>query len=382
MGSGSHELLINFGVAGNSDAFRRSGWSQPEPRHTWTIGRESTLELPRPTSPGTYRLMVELGPFVWKDALPQQHLSILVNDTEIDKFELREIGFIECTVPWSLLEGRQSVSVTFIHPNAARPSEVKGIPDHREIALAFEQLHFFRQFDEAAERDESAASGRRANTGFVSPDQLMMQFESLGENCEFGLAQRRCGAEPLGLLRFASAPIEKLLPALDGRFEGMGEADQVEVRAAEDQSEYLVVDCQFGFLYHPWVLVGEAEPEYIRQREMTRLPFLRRKLLEDLEEGRKIFVYHGMRRLTESEALRLFTAIRAYGPGMLLWVELHDETHRPGSVEMIRPGLFKAYIDRFAPSENAHDLSLDCWIEICRNAYQVMHAEMAENAQR
>jgi hypothetical protein len=326
--------------------------------------------------------MVELGPFVWKDALPQQHLSILVNDTEIDKFELREIGFIECTVPWSLLEGRQSVSVTFIHPNAARPSEVKGIPDHREIALAFEQLHFFRQFDEAAERDESAASGRRANTGFVSPDQLMMQFESLGENCEFGLAQRRCGAEPLGLLRFASAPIEKLLPALDGRFEGMGEADQVEVRAAEDQSEYLVVDCQFGFLYHPWVLVGEAEPEYIRQREMTRLPFLRRKLLEDLEEGRKIFVYHGMRRLTESEALRLFTAIRAYGPGMLLWVELHDETHRPGSVEMIRPGLFKAYIDRFAPSENAHDLSLDCWIEICRNAYQVMHAEMAENAQR
>jgi hypothetical protein len=381
MESGGHELLINVGVAGNSDAFRRSGWSQPEPRHPWTIGRESTLELPRPTTPGTYRMVIELGPFVWKDRLPQQHLSVLVNDTEVDEFELREIGLVECTVPWSILEGRQTVSVRFIHPDAAKPSDVKGVPDHREIALAFEQLYFFHRFDEDADRDESTVSGRRANIGFASPDQLMMQFESLGENCEFGLAQRRCGAEPLGLLRFASAPIEKLLAALEDRFEGMGEADQVEVRASEDQSEYLVVHRRFGFLYHPWVLVGDAEPEYIRRRETTRLPFLRRKLLEDLEEGRKIFVYHGMRRLSESEALRLLTAIRGYGPGTLLWVELHDATHRPGSVEAIRPGLFKAYIDRFAPSENAHDLSLDCWIEICRNAYRVIHDEMTETRQ-
>jgi hypothetical protein len=50
---------------------------------------------------------------------------------------------------------------------------------------------------------------------------------SLGDNCEFGLVQRRGGAEPLGLLRFASIflPIEirleKLAAVLERKFEGL-----------------------------------------------------------------------------------------------------------------------------------------------------------------
>jgi hypothetical protein len=167
----------------------------------------------------------------------------------------------------------------------------------------------------------------------------MMRFESLGENCEFGLAQRRCGAEPLGLLRFASAPLEKLLAGLEGHFEGMGEVDQIDVQVSENGAEYLVVDRRFGFLYHPSILAHEAEAEQVRQRETMRLPFLRRKLLQDLEEGRKIFVYHAMIPVTAADALRLFAAVRAYGPGSLLWVELANGGHRPGKVEHVRPAL-------------------------------------------
>jgi hypothetical protein len=365
--------LIDFGRTGNSAAYRCAGWSESEPRHTWTVGRESTLKLPRPADPGNYRIVIELGPFVWKDRLPSQHLSVLVNGKEVGDFEVREVTLLECTVPWSIVEPEQSVSIRFVHPDAAKPSEINGVADYREIAFAFELVHFLRQHD-ARDADAPANSPVTAQHAALSPDQLMMQFESLGENCEFGLAQRRCGAEPLGLLRFASAPMPRLLAALRDRFEGMGEPGQVEVRVSENQSEYLVVDRRFGFLYHPWVLVRDAEPEFVRQREATRLPFLRRKLLEDLEEGRKIFVYRGMQRLAASVVLRLFTAIRNYGPGMLLWVELQDTDHPAGTVEEITPGLFKGYIDRFAPGENAHDLSLDDWIEICRNTYRLAQA--------
>src|SRR5256885_894206 len=101
-------------------------------------------------------------------------------------------------------------------------------------------------------------------------EQLMMRFESLGENCEFGLAQRRCGAEPLGLLRFSSAPLPVLLAGLRARFEGMGEPEQIDIQVSDNRQEYLVVDRCFGFLYHPWVLVGEAEPEDIRRRHSSR----------------------------------------------------------------------------------------------------------------
>src|SRR5205085_10866371 len=169
-------------------------------------------------------------------------------------------------------------------------------------------------------------------------------------------------------LRFASAPLPALLSGLRGRFQGMGQPEKVDIQVSENQQEYLVVDKCFGFLYHPWVLVGEADPEDLRLREAKRLPFLRRKLREDLEEASKIFVYRGMRRLPQPLVLRLLAAMRAYGPTILLWVEEQDETHPAGSVEWVAAGLLKGYIDRFAPAENAHALSLDCWIAICRNA--------------
>jgi hypothetical protein len=79
--------------------------------------------------------------------------------------------------------------------------------------------------------------------------ELMMCFESIGENCEFGLVQRRCGAEPLGLFRFASAPLPKLLAGLEARFEGLSDPDNLEVQLSPNQREYMVHDRKFQLLY-------------------------------------------------------------------------------------------------------------------------------------
>ena len=365
------ELVIDFGLAGNSDAYRRSGWYEPESRHCWTEGRQSELEIPRPSTAGDYKMVLEVGPFVWKDKLPAQRLGVLVNGSELDNRVVREVGVFEIEVPWELIEGREWLQVIFRHPDAAKPAEISGAPDHREIALAFEAVTLFRKDEPPSAPPEAYAQPDENDPDLLATDKLMMRFESLGENCEFGLAQRRCGAEPLGLLRFASAPLPALLSGLRARFEGMGDPEKTEVQIAANQQEYLVVDRAFGFLYHPWVLVGEAEPEDIRRREAKRLPFLRRKLIEDLQEARKIFVYRGMHRLPQPLMLRLVAAMRAYGPMILLWVELADSEHPAGIAEWVAPGLLKGRIDRFAPAENAHALSLDCWIAICRNALRL-----------
>ena len=111
---------------------------------------------------------------------------------------------------------------------------------------------------------------------------LMMRFESLGESCEFGLVQRRCEAEPLGLFRFASAPLPKLLAALGADFAGFGNPDALDVELSGNGREYMVSDRRFGLLYHAWVRAGEMTPEEVRQREIRRLPLLVRKLREEL----------------------------------------------------------------------------------------------------
>jgi hypothetical protein len=78
-----------------------------------------------------------------------------------------------------------------------------------------------------------------------------------------------------------------------------------------------------------------------------------------------------MRPLTDAEIGELTARIGYYGNATVLWVEVADDAHPPGFVERIGPTLMKAYIDRFAPGENAHDLSIECWITLCRNAYEL-----------
>lgn len=206
-------------------------------------------------------------------------------------------------------------------------------------------------------------------------NELMLQFESLGENCEFGLVQRRGGAEPLGLLRFSSTPLPKLLSALTARFEGLGRPDKIVVELSSNGREYMISDKTFGLYYHAWVLAGEKPPEDVHRREIRRLPYLTRKLVEDLTDGEKIFVYRSMVPLSQPQAMKLVQAVRAYGLSTVLWMELADATHPPGTVEVLAPGLMRGRMDRFAPGANAHDFSFDCWEKVCRTAHALKQIE-------
>jgi hypothetical protein len=101
---------------------------------------------------------------------------------------------------------------------------------------------------------------------------------------------------------------------------------------------------------------------------------LRRKLLEDLERGEKIFVFKiAERNLSASELARLHAAIRAFGPNTLLYVRYADAANPPGTVRKQAPGLLIGYIDQFslAPSGEPRTPSMSCWTDICSQAYRL-----------
>jgi len=233
-------------------------------------------------------------------------------------------------------------------------------------------------------RDALADAERAASFGDLQKDeadaevipdaQLVERFESLGENCEFGLVQRRAGAEPLGLLRFSSAPLPKLIRALEGRFEGLGKPEAISIEVSQAGTEYMVLDHVYGFLYHAWAKIGELPVEDIHRREVRRLPFLVRKLLSDLEEGEKIFVFHAMERVDMTGPRRLSEAMKAFGHSQLLWVDVGDDDHKPGSVVRAGDNLLMGYVDRFAPGADAHDFSFASWMEVCRAASRLVRS--------
>jgi hypothetical protein len=383
-------FTLHFNVDGNLLQYEHTGWARPEEKFTWTAASTSRLVIPKPGGGGDYRLRLILAPFVVKEKLPEQRIVTTVNGIVIGASALRDVAMLDYELPAAVLGGDATMELSFELPDAARPIEVSGAADDRLLAVAFEKIEIFHGDDIAEDPDGGAEAGvsaepSRGDPALAGPravfrwddpakarsidrKNLIMGFESLGQNCEFGLVQRQCGAEPLGLFRFASVPLPKLMAALDARFEGLADPNNLDIQLSENGREYMVDDRKFGLLYHAWVLAGEMTPEAIRDREVKRLPLLIRKLIEDLELGEKIFIYHGMEPVTAEEASGLTEMLRRYGPSTLLWIELADAGHAPGTVEWVAPHLLKGYIDRFAPGENAHDLSLDCWIAICHEA--------------
>jgi len=212
------------------------------------------------------------------------------------------------------------------------------------------------------------------NTAPVLDDaDLVLQFESIGDNCELGLVQRRAGAEPLGLLRFAGVPLRNLLRGLNARFANI--ADPRHVRINPENGEYMVKLTKYDFTYHAHVKIGEQEPEALHQQQTRTVGFLARKLMSDLENPSKILVFRQNEPLSGSDLVDLRVALSAYGPSILLWVQKAMPGHPPGSVQVADERMMVGYVRRLAEREYVPDLDFASWMQVLRRAYAIsLHA--------
>jgi capsular polysaccharide biosynthesis protein len=217
----------------------------------------------------------------------------------------------------------------------------------------------------------------------VSPplEALMLCFESLGDSCEFGLVQRNAGVEPLGLLRFNGIHVppefrlEKLVAALERKFDRLGAPGTITVipEGLPGQRELMVYESCYNLHYHTGIFESSAEPLVQAEREMTRLTFLRRKLLDDLGSGEKIFIWKSTASTHAKHVRPLLDVLRRLGPNTLLWVVKADTDHLPGTVERLEPDFIKGYVRRFAPWPHTTDIDWASWFEVCWHAHEVRH---------
>ncbi len=379
---------ISFAVTGNSLAFLGGGWARAEPDFTWAVGDESLLIFPRVNTADEYVLILDVIPFVHGTELPSQRLIVSINDTVVGSCELSRPTLLGYRIPGAIAHTSGRLVVTLRHPNAVQPNDFGDSSDDRFLAIAVSEAKLFRILDTGQTCLPAGrmlgAGGKRgfgnpdhqdttawatSRTG-LTPSQIALQFESVGENCEFGLFQRRCDAEPLGLLRFSSTFLRNLIRGVESGFAGLGDAEDIDPRLEGTQrKEFMIHESRYGLVYHTFVYEGQRSAWLMREQESARLKFLRRKFMDELEAAEKIFVYHFAGPVSEEEILPLHMALNKYGPITLLWVVQAERDRPPGTVEVVIPGLLKGYIDRFAPNDNAHDLSFDGWLQVCANAY-------------
>jgi hypothetical protein len=377
----NHIRTIDFGAGGNGAEVVRGGWSAPEPGFRWMTGVESELQLDQRFVDGGYFIELDLIPFVRPPGLPSQRLTVCVNGTVVGQSTVAASGRFGYRIPAAALSGRDSTSILLSHPDAARPCDFGQSTDVRSLSVSLRQLRVSRIADgvSGAHRDGTGgiALAELERIVNMSPARFILNFESLGDNCEFGVLQRLCGAESfLSLLRFAGMELPTLLGALDAGLQDFGVDANVEISLDDKpRPEYVVREKRYGAYFHTFRYQGETDPEQLRASESKRLIYCARKFVGDLKRGNRIFVIKRNVALQEEEILPLYAALSRYGRNVLLWMVPAEEGHASGSVQGVAPGLFKGYIDRFAPHEDAYDLSLSGWLDACVNAYQLALAD-------
>ena len=169
-----------------------------------------------------------------------------------------------------------------------------------------------------------ASNSAKHDTNDPELVELMFDLKSLGDNCEFGVVQRYYGAEPLGLLRFTSTPSKLLIAALNNGFAGVGDPENTTL--ITHQGDYVSGDKRYHMVMHTFIPdIGDDRNKRLLS-VCRRIRFLREKLLQDLKDAEKIFVYSCREVLNESEIRELRSALLRYGDNRLLFVKSATES--------------------------------------------------------
>jgi hypothetical protein len=148
------EIVIEFGLGGNSVEYVQEGWSGQEPQHTWTEGRQSTIVLPLAAPGARYGIEILAWPFVSGGKIPGQTVRTWIGSTLIHTFHVRSgQQLLECELSSEVSQAGIAI-IRFELPDAASPHDIDATsPDGRILGLAFRRLKLKRYLETPAAFD-------------------------------------------------------------------------------------------------------------------------------------------------------------------------------------------------------------------------------------
>jgi hypothetical protein len=200
---------------------------------------------------------------------------------------------------------------------------------------------------------------------------LMRGVLSIGENCDVGFAQSHFDAEPLDLLRWSSATVDQLCFGLRCGFAGLGEPRHTQI--VWTGAEYRLVDRRYAsFHTMAFEQANAAGEDRLLEDGCKRLAFLRRKLLHDLAEGRRLVVYRTRNPdFGRAERRELWSALRGLGSARLLVLTPAARVSLVGDVVTMGDGLFSGGFDPQATGEVAFMETM----RLCRTTFDLMRPD-------
>ena len=371
---------FTFGADGSVAPYLCTGWSMPERGFTWTSGTDSHVRLPLTRGAGALNLGITLSAFIHRPLVLHQRLLVTVNGVQVGE----ELIAAECALglplPREALDGHVALDITLHCPDATGPAALGVGADPRILGMAVHEisLAWVPKRPSIAQitlpplpRDRPLPELVRQVTGLGLAD-LGLRFESLGHDCEFGLAQRQMGTETLGLLRFAGLSPRNLMFALERGFAGIERPGNLTVFTHDDgpAAEFMVRDAAYGMNMHTHRHAHQTDAASLLPLMHQHFRFLREKLFQDLADGQKISAFNFPGTRSANQMRPLLNLLRGYGPNVLLFVT-DDGAEAPGTVRQLEIDLMQGWIGELGRERAGLRLDLHGWVSICANAYRL-----------
>ena len=172
-----------------------------------------------------------------------------------------------------------------------------------------------------------------------------------------------------------------LIAALEDRFDAVGTVDDTEFALYGDET--ILRMKKYELIFHTFVYRVADEPEEKREafchQQRRRLLFLKDKLIADLEEPQKIWIYATNQWASDVDVARLFAALRAYGPNSLLYVRPERGDRPAGTVEMLEDGLYAGYFPGLAEFVRGGQPPYELWRQLCARTYRLARADSTDS---
>lgn len=189
-GATSRQVLeLIFGRDGTGEIFTRDGWAPAERGFIWSNAPESRLLLPPVLGRGRYRLHIVASPFTHGTALPAQRITILLNDHTVGTAQAHETCVLSVPVPAAVARSGRAIELTLRFPDAARPSEVLDIADHRLLGFSLHRIALF-QTEIVSEAGGPGKSARRSRDAPVAGSDVDLTPTQACENNDVQVVAR------------------------------------------------------------------------------------------------------------------------------------------------------------------------------------------------
>jgi hypothetical protein len=408
-------LAYRFGADTADRMFLGQGWRFDETGHAWTAARQCDLEIPGPERPGSYLARFDIVPIFIRSVLVSQRITILLNQAVIGQFQTGTDTTLSVALPPELIEFGAMLRFSFLLPDGEPMHEFAPGQERHFLSFILDAIAIERmppsnaalvraRDDDVLPPSPIAVSDRFLDESIdqlpaavkdalgLELSEIMALFESMGDNCAFGLAQRKAGCEVLGLLRFANAPLKNLMTALDDEFRDAADKTKIEMRwVPSDPGEFILASHRYGIRWHTSVFDPTADQSTLFGQQAMRLSYLRRKFYEGLRAGRKIFTISRAEprkhpipmpdadeppyweeqpeALRLAELLPLFIKLNEYGTNTVLYLTRCAHGRRSGTVELIAPGVMRGYVDDFVISQDPALSDHAAWLRVAINAW-------------